>query len=147
MKKPFARVGAALMVLILLPASACGLTAQKTDSAQTYMTVEEYYDGMAIELRRNPTRLKSLVGKISTVRRRDNQNQWGKYSVSCRFPSIQKGPLCNMLLPNDNGVLSLNIGDYVAVEGVLEVAFPNTVPLFDEVGAVKLSDCRRVARR
>ena len=37
-----------------------------------------------------------------------------------------------------NDVLSLNVGDYEVVEGILEVAFPNTVPFFDEVGAVKL---------
>ena len=118
MKKQFARVVTALMVLLLLTTSACGLTAQKTDSAQTYMTVEEYYDGMARELKRNPTRLKSRMGQKSQPFEGEITKIVGasiQFHVDPRRFRKDHYVTCSFRTTND--VLYLNIGDYVGRRG------------------------------
>ena len=103
---------------------------------------------MARELKRNPTRLKSLVGqkskpfegKITKINEASIQ-----FHIDHRRFRRDHYVTCSFRTTND--VLPLSVGEYVAVEGVLEAAFPDTVPFLNEVGAVKLRDCTRVARR
>ena len=146
MKRPHTCAVMVLVVLIISLASACSLTAQKTDSTQIRMTVEEYYDGMAGELKRNPTRLKSLVGQLSQLFEGKITTINGasiQFHVDTRRFKKDHYVTCSFRTTND--VLRLNVGDYVAVQGVLDVAFPNNVPFFDEARSVKLRNCGLVA--
>ena len=146
MRKPLTRLVTVFAVLVALSASACGLTAQQNDAQRSHMTVEEFYDGMESEHRNNPTRLKSLEGKRTqpfggTIAKIDGASI--QFLVDSRRFRKDHYVTCSFRTAND--VLPLNVGDYLVVHGILEVAFPNAVPIFDEVGAVKLRDCKRVA--
>ena len=148
MRKRLTQVVSVLAILMILSASACDLNARQTESTRNHMTVEEFYQSMASELKRNPTRLKSLEGKKTQpfggrITKIDGTSI--QFVVDSRRFRRDHYVTCSFRTTSD--VLSLNVEDYVVIEGILEVAFPNRVPFFDEVGAVKLRDCNQVARR
>ncbi len=133
------------VLIVVFSISACGLTSQESAPTRKHLTAEQFYFGLKNELKSNPTRLKSRVGQqlgpfegvITKIEgagiqfRIDKRLLRRDHYITCTFRS-------------KTDVFPLNNGDYIAVQGVLEEAFPSS--FMTEAGAVKLRDCQQVDR-
>ena len=130
-------------LFVLLSASACSLTTREAPPARNHLTAEEFYDALTTERERNPTRLKSLVGQKLKPFEGTITNITGasiQFHIDKRFLRRDHYITCTFRTTND--VIPLNNGGYVAVQGILEVAFPSS--FMAEAGAVKLRNCQQV---
>ena len=133
------------MALAAASAMGCGLLRPEGKPQLAQYTAEQYFNLLERMRRDNPNSLKPLEGKQTP----SIEGEITKFDG----PSIQfhidprrfrKDHYIDCKFQSPSETLSMKVGDYVAVEGVLDEAFPDVVPLFDEVGAVKIKDCRRI---
>ena len=135
--------GIAFTALVALSALAFGLLGQQAAPTPSHISVKQYFDTLQAEHKANQTRLNSRTGKPSpplggTISRIDGASI--QFHMDYRF--LRKDHYLTCTFPTADDVLPLNVGQYVVIVGVLEAAFPHDVPLFGEVGAVKLKDCQ-----
>ncbi len=139
------RVVPLVVLIVVFLASACGLTNQETAPTRKHLTAEQFYNSLKSELKSNPTRLKSLVGQELRPFEGEITNIEGasiQFHVDKRF--LRRDHYITCTFRSSTDVVPLNNGEYVAVQGVLEEAFPNS--FMAEAGAVKLRNCRQVDR-
>ena len=145
MNKILPRMVPLVVLIVVFSASACGLTNQETAPTRKHLTAEQFYNTLKSELKSNPTRLKSRVGQelrpfegaITKIEGASIQ-----FRIDKRF--LRRDHYITCTFRSNTDVIPLNNGDYVAVQGVLEEAFPSS--FMAEVGAVKLRNCRQVDR-
>ena len=124
---------------------ACGLLRPEVKPTLAQYTAEPYFTLLQRMLKDNPNSLKAMEGKPTPSIEGEITKFDGpsiQFHIDPRRFRKDHYVTCRFQTPSDT--LSMKIGDYVVVEGVLEEAFPNAVPLFDEVGAVKIKESKRI---
>lgn len=143
MNRMLSRVIPLFVLIVVFSASACGFANQETAPTGKHFTAEQLYNALKSELQSNPTRLSSRVGQelrpfegeIAKIEGASIQFHIDKrflkrdYYITCTFRSI-------------TDVIPLNVGDRIAVQGVLQEAFPYS--FMAESGAVSFGACRQV---
>ena len=145
MNKILLRVVLLVVSIVVFSAAACGLTNQETAPTPKPLTAEQFYNDLKNELESNPTRLKSRIGQELPSFEGEITNIEGasiQFHIDKRL--LRRDHYITCIFRSSNDILALNTGDYVAVQGVMEEAFPGS--FMAEAGAVKLKNCRQVDR-
>ena len=138
-----------VIALVVASTTACGLFRPEDKPKLAQYTAKQYFTMLDGMLKDNPNSLKPLEGKKTPSIEGEITKIDGpsiQFHIDYRLFRKDHYISCRFQTPSET--LSTKVGDYVAVEGVLDNAFPSkfpdAVPLFGEVAAVKIKDCRRI---
>ena len=137
------------MALVVASITACGLLRPEDKPKLAQYTAKQYFNLLERMRKDNPNSLKPLEGKQTPSIEGEITNIKGpsiQFHIARRLLRKDQYISCRFQTPSET--LSMKIGDYVAVEGVLEKAFqsefPDALPLISPVGEVKIQDCKRI---